>query len=233
MRSLSLLLVLLLPSIARAETTTAAFSVVLDPGHGGDDTGIRRDPLMEKSLTLEVARSVGKIFEGRSDRRVILTRNADLSVPLNERKRIANEASPGIFISIHFARSPSPESGGPHVYVLAAPKVGGTTSPLNVEEAHAKSLGESWKLAALSASTLSDPPGSARIAPLPLAPLLGVTLPSILIELDALSSKEAARWQDPATIDDAAHKIAAAIDRYLAGDSSLDRIPPPGKNPPP
>lgn len=211
------------------------FTVVLDAGHGGDDSGIRRDLLAEKNLTLEVARQIEAALKDQAGIRVVLTRKEDYALSLDDRKKTGNRNSPGIYVSLHFAGAPSPELRGPRVYVLAAPNVTGSAPLVSVEDAHGTSLKESWKLATLLSKALA-PLGSAesaKVAPIPLAPLLGVTIPSALIELDYLTTADASRWADPNTIAEAARMIASGIDRYITRDSPLDRTPLPGNNPPP
>ena len=75
--------------------------VAVDPGHGGDDLGTHiRSGLVEKELTLDLARRVAKLLEARGFR-TTLTRDADERVPLSERTRLAREAGADLFVSIH------------------------------------------------------------------------------------------------------------------------------------
>lgn len=74
--------------------------VVLDPGHGGSDAGATVDGLMEKELTLKVAKLAGELLE-KEDVKVIYTREEDRAVADEERVRIANDVSADWFISIH------------------------------------------------------------------------------------------------------------------------------------
>jgi N-acetylmuramoyl-L-alanine amidase len=75
--------------------------VVIDAGHGGHDTGaIGRKGTREKEVTLAVARKVAEILADRG-LEVILTRDDDRFVRLEDRTRIANEAKGDLFISIH------------------------------------------------------------------------------------------------------------------------------------
>jgi N-acetylmuramoyl-L-alanine amidase len=190
---------------------------------------------MEKTLTLKVARGIEASLSGRADLRVLLTRTDDFTLSLDGRKKLANTASPGVFVSLHFAGAPSPAVTGSRVFVLAAPRVSGSSALIPEEEAHGANLEEAWRLATVLTEELASlgPAEPARIAPVPLAPLLGITLPSVLLELDSLSSETAPRWGDPAVIEAAAGRIAAGLERYIAADVSLDRSAPRGNNPPP
>jgi N-acetylmuramoyl-L-alanine amidase len=75
--------------------------VVIDPGHGGAESGAIRENLKEKDINLDVALMVGNILEKEKDIRVEYTRIADTTVGLEERARIANNLDAAIFVSIH------------------------------------------------------------------------------------------------------------------------------------
>lgn len=76
--------------------------IVLDPGHGGEDTGtIGATGLTEKELVLDVARRLGQRLEDEFGIEVIYTRTDDRFVPLEERTQIANQKKADLFLSIH------------------------------------------------------------------------------------------------------------------------------------
>lgn len=76
--------------------------VVIDPGHGGRDTGCIRGHSNEKHLTLAISKKLGKLLEQHfPDIQFIYTRTKDVSVDLHKRSDIANEAGADLFISIH------------------------------------------------------------------------------------------------------------------------------------
>ncbi len=95
-------------------------TIVIDPGHGGHDTGtIGPHGLEEKDICLDVALRLGRIIEQRlPGARVIYTRNTDVFVPLEERTAIANKAHADLFISIHANSSPDPQARGVETYYL-------------------------------------------------------------------------------------------------------------------
>ena len=94
--------------------------IVIDPGHGGHDTGtIGPSGLMEKDLCLDVALRLGKIIQQRlPGAQVVYTRSDDTFIPLEERTRIANEAKADLFISIHANSSPNKGARGIETYYL-------------------------------------------------------------------------------------------------------------------
>lgn len=92
--------------------------VVLDPGHGGHDTGtIGPSGLMEKDLALDLALRLGALIEERLGAEVIYTRTEDVFVPLEERTAIANEKGADLFLSIH-ANSGIRSAAGAETYYL-------------------------------------------------------------------------------------------------------------------
>ena len=78
------------------------FVLVIDAGHGGNDTGAIGKTSKEKNINLSVALKLGKLIESQcNDVKVIYTRKTDVFVNLNRRAEIANEAKADLFISIH------------------------------------------------------------------------------------------------------------------------------------
>lgn len=73
--------------------------IILDPGHGGYDPGAIGNGLEEKNITLKLALKIRDLLKGSCD--VILTRDTDKTVSLQERCDIANKANADYFISIH------------------------------------------------------------------------------------------------------------------------------------
>ena len=76
-------------------------TIVIDPGHGGKDPGCLRKGLMEKTITLDVAKKLGKMIEQKLGIKVIYTRTEDEFIPLWKRTKIANDSGGKLFISIH------------------------------------------------------------------------------------------------------------------------------------
>jgi N-acetylmuramoyl-L-alanine amidase len=76
-------------------------TVIIDPGHGGQDEGARGNGLVEKELTLDVATRAEKLLK-QFGFPTILTRTGDTYVGLPERAAIANRIDNSIFVSIHF-----------------------------------------------------------------------------------------------------------------------------------
>ena len=96
--------------------------VVIDPGHGGTETGARNATLgiSEKDLNLDVAIRLRELLE-EVGINVVMTRYDDRVVALDERLKIANRAKPALFASIHFNSAPNLEAEGIETYVLTPP----------------------------------------------------------------------------------------------------------------
>ncbi|HLH00942.1 MAG TPA: N-acetylmuramoyl-L-alanine amidase [Bryobacteraceae bacterium] len=94
--------------------------IVLDPGHGGHDTGtVGPEGLREKDLVLDVAKRLGALIEDRMGSEVIFTRSDDTFIPLERRTEIANEAKADLFLSIHANSSPVRSAAGVETYYLS------------------------------------------------------------------------------------------------------------------
>lgn len=96
-------------------------AVVIDPGHGGDNTGaVGPSGLMEKLVNLEIALKAKEILESKG-LQVILTRSRDVDLGLKARTEIANSVGSGLFISIHANGHRKPTASGFEVYFHSLP----------------------------------------------------------------------------------------------------------------
>ncbi len=94
-------------------------TVVIDPGHGGSDLGARgASGGVEKGVSLSVARRLKAALEGRLGVRVILTRDGDAGLGLDERAAVANNNKADLFISLHANASVRPGATGAQVFYL-------------------------------------------------------------------------------------------------------------------
>ena len=108
---LKLLLLLLL-------LTSAKPVVVLDPGHGGEEDGAKGVlGLLEKEVVLDISKEIREHLKDKVE--IILTREKDLDLSLEDRTKLANKHKADIFVSIHanasvnclLYTSPSPRDG--------------------------------------------------------------------------------------------------------------------------
>jgi len=107
------------PRATRSSTVSKPFAVVvLDPGHGGQDSGAMCGGVLEKDLTLDVARRIDRLLD--SERiATLMTRMGDTFVSLADRAALANRARNCIFISIHFNEDNKPVASGVETYYAA------------------------------------------------------------------------------------------------------------------
>ena len=92
--------------------------VVLDPGHGGQDSGATCGGVMEKHLTLDVARRVDRLLDSEGIA-TLMTRLGDAYVSLADRAAFGNRVRDSIFVSIHFNEDNKPVATGVETYYAA------------------------------------------------------------------------------------------------------------------
>ncbi len=93
---------LAVPREGKDDGDAGRLTVVLDPGHGGHDTGaVGPTGLAEKDVVLDLALRLSRLLQDRLGIRVIMTRTEDVFVPLQERTAIANRAKADFFLSLH------------------------------------------------------------------------------------------------------------------------------------
>ncbi|UWQ12572.1 N-acetylmuramoyl-L-alanine amidase [Aliiroseovarius crassostreae] len=97
----------------------AALRVVLDPGHGGIDPGAERDGVVEADLVLTFARELRDVLRRAGGFDVVLTRDDNSFVSLEERVTIARHAGADVFISLHADALAQGRATGATVYTLS------------------------------------------------------------------------------------------------------------------
>ena len=95
------------------------FVVVLDPGHGGKDPGAEASGYRESNLMLELAAAVKESLIRNTEFKVVLTRNEDVFLSLDDRITIAKQSGADLFISLHADAVIEGEASGTTVYLLS------------------------------------------------------------------------------------------------------------------
>jgi len=187
--------------------------IVIDPGHGGHDTGtIGRGGLMEKDLALEVAKDLRQQLESRLDIDVVLTREEDVFLSLEERTTIANQYQADLFVSIHANSSSARSTSGVETYFLdfaknsAAREIAArenASSLGNLRDledlikriAQAEKSAESRELAAIiqkklftSVRQILPSTRNRGVRSAPFVVLIGANMPSVLAEVAFISN---------------------------------------------
>ena len=208
------------PTVARPRLAPGIRTIVIDPGHGGTETGaIGPSGIQEKELTLTLARDLEARLE-QSGIRVILTRNEDANVPHDNRTAIANQNKADLFISIHLNSSLGSGAYGTETYFLsaeatdataaraaaaentaAAPEPDGTPAdPEAMEDlqlilwdlAQSHHMAESQRFAKLVQGELNQALQlrDRGVKQAPFRVLMGAAMPAVLVELGFLSNPD-------------------------------------------
>lgn len=190
-------------------------TIVLDPGHGGDEQGTRGSKgLLEKDLTLDVARRLKSALEGKLGIRVLLTRDEDRLVAHDERASIANNNKADLFISLHANASLNRSAKGAEVFYLSldglseearkmaenpdakpVPVLGGGSRDIDLilwDMAQARHLAESSAFAVTVEEELRRrvemSPNPVQQAPFRV--LVAANMPAVLVEMAFLSNPD-------------------------------------------
>jgi len=104
------------------QQTSKVFVVVVDPGHGGKDSGTKgtgRTKIYEKDVVLQIGKKVKKLLETMDPSiRVVMTRSTDRFIGLRQRAEIANKMKADLFVSLHCNANPNKNVRGSETYVL-------------------------------------------------------------------------------------------------------------------
>lgn len=215
--------------------------IVIDPGHGGKDPGTcSPSGLKEKDIVLDVALRVAKTLKEKLGCEVVLTRDRDVFIPLEERTAIANAKEADLFLSIHVNAAPNHEARGIETYVLdlASNKdamrlaaMENATSAKQISDLQSilldlmqnSKIKESLKLAGLvqeemvsglnkKFSTVTN----LGVKKAPFVVLIGAQMPAILTEIAFLSNpEEEKRLKDEAYLAGVANHISGGVAQYV------------------
>lgn len=193
--------------------------IVVDAGHGGKDPGaIGPGGVKEKDVTLEMARKVAGRLKAELGCEVVLTRDRDVFLPLEERTAIANKLGADLFISIHANASEDRKAYGTETYYLnfsknekamaVAARENGTSlkqvgdlEMILLDLMANSKINESSHLASEIQKSLVGhlSPGYPQVKNLgvrqgPFYVLLGATMPSVLVEAAFISHPREEQW---------------------------------------
>jgi N-acetylmuramoyl-L-alanine amidase len=233
-------------------------TIVIDPGHGGDEHGVRgANGTLEKGVTLGVARRLKAALESRLGLRVLLTREGDQTVGLDERAAIANNNKADAFISLHANASVRPTLTGAEVFYLSLeeygeeaqrvahrdgdvlPVFGAGARDIEVipwEMAQARYIDRSAALAQAAEATLRGrvPMSPRAIYQAPFRVLVGANMPAILVEMGFLSNAQQERDLSAETFQNAiVEALVEAVVRFRDGSGAPPSLPAAGPQVPP
>lgn len=225
--------------------------IILDPGHGGKDPGtMTSDGLMEKDIVLRVAKKVAQKLRAKLDCEIILTRETDIFIPLEERTAIANSREGDLFISIHVNAAPNEKVKGIETYVLDlatnpdAMRVAAqenSTSARKVSDLQAilldliqnTKINESVKLAEIVQDNMVTGLGrqyeninNLGVKKAPFIVLIGARMPAILTEIAFLSNPmEETRLKNDAYLNSLSEHISAGVSGYVNSMNMAGYLP--------
>ncbi|MGW8160293.1 MAG: N-acetylmuramoyl-L-alanine amidase [Desulfoprunum sp.] len=226
--------------------------IVLDPGHGGKDPGAMANQMREKDIVLKIAQVLKPKLAKQLNCEVILTRNEDIFLPLEERTAIANTEEADLFISLHLNAHPSQETRGLETYFLnlstnaeamrvAAMENATSTHQMSDLESilsdilKNSKIDESSRLAKYVHKSmltgLNDKDfGDVRNLGVKQAPfyvLIGAQMPSILLEIAFISNKkDAENLKNQQFVDTVTNEIVKGVSLYIqTNTASLSASP--------
>jgi N-acetylmuramoyl-L-alanine amidase len=188
-------------------------TIAIDPGHGGADAGVHPSGgAEEKQITLQVARRLRTLIEMKLGVRVIMTRDDDTLVSLDDRAAAANNSKADLFLSLHLNASPVTSVAGAEVFHLrldregedarraaeteavTLPVLGGATRSIDVIQwdlAQVRHVDQSSAFAAILEDSLRGAKVKMAARPRQDAPirlLTSVNMPAALIEMAYLTN---------------------------------------------
>jgi N-acetylmuramoyl-L-alanine amidase len=225
-------------------------TIMIDAGHGGADRGtMGKLGTREKDLTLDIAKRLKALLEQDGRYKVLMTRDRDITVPLNERVKMAHTERADLFVSIHLNYVPSkpinlietyyfgPSSDEKALKLAEKENAGSNYGMSDFKEIIAK-LGETMKLQ--ESRELADSIQKELFVNIkkengvaydygvkraPFVVLLGADVPAVLAEVSCLSNRaEEKRLNTERHRENIAHYLEAGILDYLnKGDTHYDK----------
>jgi N-acetylmuramoyl-L-alanine amidase len=229
---------------ARPKVTRMA-TIVIDPGHGGEDPGARgRLGSREKDITLIIAKRLKTLIDAEPEMRAVLTRDADFYVPLQVRVDKARRVKADLFVSVHADAFIKPHARGSSVFALSdrrasseaarwlakkeneADLIGGVNIDIKdkylaqtlLDLSQTATIDHSLRLGSAVLGELGqvNTLHKARVEQASFAVLKSPDVPSILVETAFISNpEEEKRLNDDAYQDQLARAILGGIKRYL------------------
>jgi N-acetylmuramoyl-L-alanine amidase len=188
--------------------------VVIDAGHGGHDPGAHGNGITESELTLDVAMRLQKLLAAQPGIDVVMTRDSDVFIPLEERTAIANREGADLFLSIHANASRNPQARGIETYFLnfamnpEAEAVAARENATSAQVMHNlpdivkaialnNKINESRDLAATVQKSMAKRLGAKNralrdlgVKQAPFVVLIGAVMPSVLAEISFVTNKQ-------------------------------------------
>lgn len=248
-----------LPSPSKPVEAPGIHTIVIDPGHGGKDVGaIGPDGTAEKELTLAVCRKLASALGSRTGARIVLTREDDSVVSLDQRTSIANQYKADLFLSVHMNAAVVKGARGSETYFLSADasdeiakkaaesensSVSAAASPSSDlklilwDLAQQAYLQESSRFATDIQEEMNAIAGITNrgVKQAPFKVLVGATMPAALVEVAFISNpEEEAKLKSDAFVTTVVDAITRAVVKYKTDyETRIGVIRSPAKPPAP
>ena len=214
------------PEAQLHQSAVAQFHVVIDPGHGGTDSGTRRDSFVESKIVLAIAEKIKTELLSNASLKITLTRQTDSNLSLTQRVQLANDLNADIFISLHANSSRSTQVSGLEFYFAAQPQVLNSAQsathlvkPSDVIEKIKKDLillGKNKSSLEFSRQAqIQNPDKKSVIRRAPFYVIENTLMPAVLIEVGFISNRrEAKKLATPEYQSEIASLLAKSILSY-------------------
>jgi len=215
-----------LSSVSSSPAPSPKAMIVIDPGHGGPDSGaVNPSGLQEKVVVLDIAFRIKTLLQRNPDIRVTLTRTSDVAVSLRERAYIGNSNRASIFISLHGNSSFGKSKKGFIIYHLPAEyKSPEERNPFLWDIQYQKSLNGSIHLADILKEALKKGRGEEiNVREAPILELLGVEASSVLLEIP-MGPEEEKNLQREDYKNRIASEVVEAIINYIKANTSVSLL---------
>lgn len=212
-------------------------TIVIDPGHGGKEVGaVGAGGLLEKDLTLAICRKLADALAVKVGARVVLTREDDSVVSLDQRTAIANQYKADLFLSVHLNAAVTKVAKGSETYFLSleasdelARKAAETENAVSTADPSSDLKLILWDLAQQSyldessrfAQAIQEEMNAANavqnrgVKQAPFKVLVGATMPAALVEVGFISNpEEEAKLQTPEFQTTLVEALTRAVQRY-------------------
>jgi N-acetylmuramoyl-L-alanine amidase len=221
--------------------------IVIDPGHGGHDSGARGKGINEAELVLDISLRLEKLLQQTPGTEVVMTRRTDEFVTLQERTAIGNREGADLFLSIHANASESSQARGVQTYILnfasnlSAAAVAARENAASGQAMAAlpdfvkaialnNKVDESREFATLIQRAMIEKlKGSNKtirdlgVRQAPFVVLIGAAMPSVLTEISFVTNAQEAKFlKTSAYRQRIAEALSSAVRKY---QSSLNRVP--------
>jgi N-acetylmuramoyl-L-alanine amidase len=215
------------PSVCPGQTPAKVLKVMIDPGHGGEDTGSKGSGgVTEKDLTLALAGKLVQALEATETISPELIRTDDQSISLDQRAGLANHNHGDLLISLHLGTTFAPVPKGFSIYYWSPTTASPTATPSSSTARPWDQEQEPyWEKSRMLASLMQEellwsiPWASGGVLAADIYLLRRVSMPAVMLELGSLNHpEEAAQLQKPEFQEAVAKAITQAIIKYRSLD---------------